>query len=177
MMTLEVVEIISMAYKDPFIMQGHLRGCRCPGEVRSQGNGSHRIGLDFRTNPIFSTRKVYRLGRKLYRLLLSYNCGNTYPSLRRRCYFGGISVAGCTEGCHHFDTLRCGQWWRSRRGDYISVSLFYDHFENVLLLSLQPDEIVGKLLYCDQRHVINGSARLSGFQAGGDWHFGTLRHR
>ena len=104
-------------------------------------------------------------------------CENPYPSLRRRCcYFGGISVAGCIEG-RHSDTLRCGQWWESRRGDNISVSVFCDHFENAWLLLLQPDEIVGVLLYCDQRHVINGSARLSGFRAGGDWHFGTMRHR
>ena len=57
MMT-QVVEIIIMAYKDPFIMQGHLRGCQCPGEVSSQGNSSHRIDLDSRTNPIFNTRRV-----------------------------------------------------------------------------------------------------------------------
>ena len=57
-MITQVVEIIIMAYKDPFIMQGHLRGCRYPDEVNSQGNGSHRIDLDSRTNPIFSTRRV-----------------------------------------------------------------------------------------------------------------------
>ena len=57
MMT-QVIEIIIMAYKDPFIIQGHLRGCQCPGEVISQGNSSYRIDIDSRTNPIFSTRRV-----------------------------------------------------------------------------------------------------------------------
>ena len=56
MMT-QMVEIIIMEYKDLFIMQGHLCGCRWPGEVRSQSNGSDRIDHDSRTNPIFSTRR------------------------------------------------------------------------------------------------------------------------
>ena len=55
MMT-QVVEIIIMAYKDPFIMQGNLRGCQCPGEVSSQG-ATAAIVLILTLEPIrFSTR-------------------------------------------------------------------------------------------------------------------------
>ena len=63
----------------------------------------------------------------------------------------GFSLLAALRGVILSDTLRCGQWWESRRGEDISVSVFCDHFEHAWLLLLQPDEIVDVLLYCDQR--------------------------
>ena len=41
----QVVEIFPRGIQGPFIMYNQNHGCRCPGHARSQGIGSHGIGL------------------------------------------------------------------------------------------------------------------------------------
>ena len=63
------------------------------------------------------TKSVYCSQMPLH--LMWLDC---YPLKRQCSHFDEIFIIGCTESCH-FDNFRCGQWWRFRQNEDISVSV------------------------------------------------------